>query len=138
MKTFELPTGEIVLIDDRDYGLVDRYKWHMGQNGYVMRGKGVSLHRQIMGSNGDLQVDHKNKNRLDNRRGNLKWSTATDNCANRDMPRTVNHDIKSRGVTRKGNRFQASIKRNGKSTYLGLFTSESEASQAYQRAGGIA
>lgn len=139
MKTFELPTGELVLIDDQDYDLVERYKWHMGQNGYVMRGKGVSLHRQIMGENGDFQVDHRNKNRLDNRRSNLSWKTPSDNCANRDMPRRVHHDITSRGVTRiKSGKFQASIKRNGISRYLGLFDTEKEASIAYLEAGGIA
>lgn len=85
-----LPSGEFVLVDADIAEKMARYCWHMGNSGYarakVKPGKHVILHRFIMGdppSNG-LMVDHINRDRLDNRRANLRWVTATENARNQD------------------------------------------------------
>jgi hypothetical protein len=41
------------------------------------------MHRELIACPDDLQVDHINRDRLDNRRENLRIVTAVENCANR-------------------------------------------------------
>jgi hypothetical protein len=73
------------LVDDEDYETVSTHRWYLGRNGYVMRGHTVYLHREILGLvNGDgRQGDHKNNDRLDNRRSNLRAGTNALNQQNR-------------------------------------------------------
>lgn len=82
------------LIDDEDAHLAQR-PWFLHSAGYVCanvtvaRGKRrqVLLHREVMGLEvGDpLQVDHKDGNKLDNRRSNLRVGTAGENMQNRHV-----------------------------------------------------
>lgn len=83
----------LVLVDDADALLFRSRKWHVTKAGYVMaNGKMVNyvkapsiyLHRLIMGCEpGDgTEVDHKNRNPLDNRRVNLRLTTHAENMQN--------------------------------------------------------
>lgn len=81
---------KVTLIDQSDYGWASKYKWFQKWNEYVFRwgtrsdGKKymILLHREIMGES-DLDVDHKNRNKLDNRKENLRFATRSQNLANR-------------------------------------------------------
>jgi len=71
--------GHSVLIDDSDAELVDTYRWHINDKGYAVwrgfvEGKKVTvrMHRLIMGTPDNMDTDHINRNRLDNRRVNLR------------------------------------------------------------------
>src|SRR4051794_21678720 len=76
-------SGEVVghaLLDDRDFLAVCEWNWHLTHQGYAYRefrieGKRhkVFLHRFILVLTSDdkIQVDHKNRNRLDCQRSNL-------------------------------------------------------------------
>jgi len=74
-----------VLIDEADYTVLSKYKWHY-RNGYAARRThtiSIYMHRELMACPEDRQVDHINRDRLDNRRDNLRIVTPTENCANR-------------------------------------------------------
>ena len=43
----------------------------------------VRMHRFLLGAAGDLDIDHINRNRLDNRRANLRHCTRGENLLNR-------------------------------------------------------
>lgn len=69
------------LTSERDYTWLNRWRWCMSSTGYVVRSKMVAghqhsiyMHRQILGlKHGDKrQGEHKNRNRLDCRRSNLR------------------------------------------------------------------
>ena len=85
--------GQFALVDDADYQELSQYKWYLSNKNYVMRneykGKGkntvVRLHRQIINAEKDQQVDHINRNPLDNRRCNLRIATASENSVNRGV-----------------------------------------------------
>ena len=64
------------LIDDADARLAD-FTWRLGRTGYAVRwrdGGTIYLHREVLGlERGDgLEADHVNRDRLDNRRANLR------------------------------------------------------------------
>lgn len=70
----------IVLLDDNDYDRVKGYKWSISKSGYVRRTErqgsktvNYKLHREILGlDKGCGIVDHRNRNKLDNRKSNLR------------------------------------------------------------------
>lgn len=82
--------GKKVLVDDEDEPIFDQYKWHISDSGYVVwRGKKdgekqtIRLHRLIAKPTNGLVVDHINRNKLDNRRSNLRCVTQAVNLQNR-------------------------------------------------------
>lgn len=50
----------------------------------ITKGK-ISMHQQIMGTEQGKCIDHINRNKLDNRRGNLRFVTKSQNNLNRDI-----------------------------------------------------
>ncbi len=75
-------------------------------------------------------MDHINGNKTDNRIQNLRECTPRENDSNRK----VHREGKLVGCSKVGNRYQAQIRINGRSVYLGTFNTEKEASDKYQDA----
>lgn len=90
MKRIPLTFGFEALVDDADYELVSKIKWlyhppgNGGKTGYARMSKkpGVMMHRLITSAPKGVQVDHTNRDGLDNRRDNLRLCNATQNKAN--------------------------------------------------------
>jgi hypothetical protein len=81
------------------------------------------------------QIDHKNRNRSDNRWANLRDATPSQNCANRLPARNIVGGG-YRGVLKVGNRYQAHISFRDeagkkKRLHLGMFASADDAHQAH-------
>lgn len=79
-------------------------------------------------------VDHKNRDKLDNRRTNLRLSTKTDNEGNKIKRRT--HAGKRthsayKGVTKSRDRWRAIITYDKKTYNIGTFATQEEAAEAY-------
>lgn len=137
--------GKFALVDDKDYEVLAQYKWHLS-NGYAVRrgNKPTSMHRAIMQPPSDLQVDHINGDRLDNRRCNLRLCTGGQNKRNRhalvanktgaNQRRTPGKTSQYKGVAnaREGKRrWRAAIGYQSKTLNLGYFMTEIEAAKAY-------
>jgi hypothetical protein len=94
--------------------------------------KAVSVHSTVISSFVGLvvglDIDHINNKRDDNRLTNLQQITRRENCTKDAINKTG-----FTGVQKvPSGKFQACIKIKGKSTYLGLFLTPEEASEAYQ------
>ena len=80
----------------------------------------------------NMQIDHVNGDRSDNRICNLRLATHEENCRN-SKPRKHNKSgIK--GVKRRGNKWYARIKVNNKEIWLGSHDTPEEAKQAHDTA----
>ena len=79
------------IIDIEDIDLIKDFKWHLNSQGYVettSNKKNILLHQLLMnriGIKDGLVVDHINRNRLDNRRCNLRLITLQQNAINRSI-----------------------------------------------------
>ena len=83
-KQIELTQGLFALVDNKLYDWLNQWKWHAyarGHTYYVARNQynnktrtHVSMHRLISGlsRNDGKEVDHVNRNGLDNRKSNLR------------------------------------------------------------------
>lgn len=81
-----------------------------------------------MGAASGQAVDHKNGNKLDNRRANLRFATQRQNTWNRAPKRHTRTGLK--GVKVKRDRFEAVIQK----TYIGTFATAHDAARAYDAA----
>jgi hypothetical protein len=144
MKTVIAIHGEEILVDDEDFEMVIKYRWHISSKGYATcsvklpNGKyGVQrMHRMILGlDHGDpRQGDHRDRSKkLDNRRQNLRICTRSQNQMNRGKPSGFRNPMK--GVTRtRSGRWMAQITMQRKHHYLGTFSTAEEAHAEYRKA----
>jgi hypothetical protein len=76
-------------------------------------------------------VDHVNGNGLDNRRGNLRLATKSQNAQNRRKVNGTTSQYKGTTWDKHSNKWKAQIRHNGKLIHLGLFDTEADAHRAY-------
>jgi hypothetical protein len=135
------------LVDDQDYERLAAFRWHLSQRGYVVRNLARidgrrpsprSMHRDVLGlepgDSAGLQADHRNHDKLDNQRVNLRLTTPSGNGANRRGP-----DLQSqtglRGVSyhRQSGKWHAVATLNGRRHSLRYFDTPEEAAEAAAR-----
>lgn len=75
-------------------------------------------------------IDHKNRNKKDNRIDNLRPATRSLNMFNRDV--FSNNTSGSRGVSLRDGRWRARIQHQGVSKFLGNYDTKEEAVRAYE------
>lgn len=73
MKKIKLTQGKYAIVDDADFDNLNKVKWFFDGN-YAARKspKKVYMHRLINNTPKDMETDHINRNKLDNRRSNLR------------------------------------------------------------------
>lgn len=131
------------VVDAADAERVNRWRWNLAPSGYAQRGgffggkqRNFLLHRQLLGlipCDGSL-VDHINRDKLDNRRANLRLVTAAQNSQNRSS--LAGSTSKFVGVwwDKARNRWCAQLRRGDKAIWIGRFESEEEAGTAVMQA----
>lgn len=144
MKTIPLTRGLVAIVDDDDYESLSRLKWcacGRAQNEYAVRAitcKGVKnlsriqfMHRAIMNPPLDMQVDHINGNKLDNRRTNLRLCTPAENSRNQARPKNNTSGFKGVSWNRREQKWKAVIGVGGKRIGGGSYHTKEEAARAY-------
>lgn len=139
-------SGMFALIDACDESRVASRKWYLfvprADNPalmYALCGKRKNhrpelLHRFILDSPEGFDIDHRNHNGLDCRRGNMRLaSRGLNNANNRRKPGVSGY----RGVyfkpEKKANPWLARLKSNNKYHHLGYYRTREEAARAYDK-----
>lgn len=150
MKRIELTRGQYTIIDDCDYEMVSKFKWHVINDrtgfyaGRCEKIKGTRkvrhflMHREMLSAPKGIQVDHVNGDRLDNRRENLRLCNNRQNARNQRKRKGCRSKYK--GVYRVyvavngQENWCANICLKDRRLYLGYFKTQKEAALAYNEA----
>lgn len=146
MKEIQLTKGKIAIVDDEDYEWLNEWKWFYDSYGYARRGqynkktkniKSIRMHRTIIDAKDGELVDHINRDRLDNRKSNLRICDWSLNSRNRKISK--NNTSGYRGVyfddsSRVIKKWKVIIRLNNKRIYIGRFKTKTEAAKAYNDA----
>lgn len=130
-----LSKGAFALVDSEDYEYLTQWRWHLHIGGYAVRKDGrvsnrdktIYMHKEINKTPDGMVTDHINRNRLDNRRENLRTVSYSGNGLNKTCKylsqsgyRHV-YFVKKRANNPKP--YEAKIKRGGITKTLGYFES---------------
>jgi hypothetical protein len=131
MKEIPLTQGKVAIVDDCDYERLSRFQWHYTPHGAIRKTrarKTVLMHKAILSG----EISHKDRNKLNNCRDNLRVSTRSQQGAGRK--RQSNNSSGFKGVHSADGKWKAQIGVNGQKVYLGRFDDKREAARAYNRA----
>lgn len=140
----KLTRGRHAKVDADDFYKLSGHKWLVSKSRkrfYAARnirkedGKRtiIRMHKVILKAPKGFEIDHINRNTLDNRKKNLRIVTHSQNMKNYG---SIGGTSKYKGVSfrRKRKKWTAQLFTNGKQTFIGDFNSEIDAAVAYDKA----
>jgi len=147
----ELTQGQSTQVSPEDYDFLSGFKWyaqrrttsHAPVSYYAMRiagRKGQLMHRTILARMlgrelvSTEQVDHIDRDPLNNRRENLRLATASENLRNQSKHKDNTSGFKGVSFHKPMQKWQAQIAVNHKQIYLGCFDTAAAAAAAYDTA----
>jgi len=113
---------------------IEKYLWHRTNSGYAaarITNRIIMMHRFIMSEPPEGEVDHINRNRLDNRRDNLRIVSRAQNANNTGLRNTNTSGYKGVSWSKAARKWEAYITHERKKYYLGVFDSIEDARDAY-------
>jgi hypothetical protein len=146
MKRIPLTQGKFALVDDEDYESLSRHKWYYcraahARTGYAYRMLGprvgriqVRMHGVLLSAPPGMQIDHRNRDGLDNRRSNLRLVTSTGQILNRGLNKNNTSGVKGVTWDRSKAKWAARIGVRYRTRHLGYFEDKCDAIQARRSA----
>lgn len=140
MQLIPLTQGKFAMVDDQDYPLVSKFKWHAHfdkYNWYAARKVNnghIRLHNFLMEPPQGVFIDHKDRNGLNCQRANLRICTHQQNSINKRIYKSNKSGFKGVSWRPKLKKWIAQARLNKSVQYLGLFESARDAALAYDRA----
>ena len=127
------------VVDAADAAWANQWRWSLDGDGYAVRSERrnghcqtIRLNRELLGlKRGDLrQGDHRDRDRLNNRRSNLRGLPDTKNAQN--VSSFHGSASQYRGVywDKRKRKWRAQVNVDSRTTNLGYFTDEREAAEA--------
>ncbi len=141
-----LTRGREAIIDAADVPLVEGRSWylHSGGVGHICAATKVCIapglydialmHRVVVAAPDEADVDHKDRDRLNNRRSNLRLATNQQNSWNQGVNTRNTSGFKGVSWHSRDMGYQASIRVSGRQVTLGLFPDAAAAARAYDAA----
>ena len=123
-------TNEEFYFDLEDYDKIKDCCWSKGKNGYAIAnidGKNKTMHGVLCEFK---NVDHKNRNRLDNRKENLRKATTTQQAQNRGLQSNNTSGVVGIYYRKERNAWFAQITVNGKTKTIKYSHNKEEAIRA--------
>lgn len=119
-----------IVVDDCDIHLLEKFAFGFTDSGYPITqsyDKTYYLHKMIIATK--LKVDHKDGNKCNAKRDNLRVATNSQNAYNRG--KTLYNTSGYKGVSKNRNLWSAKIKVDKKAIYIGSFVTKGEAAFKY-------
>lgn len=134
-RTIPLSQNCVALVDAADYAKVAPFNWFFSSSGYAVRntrdGSATLMHRLILDAPDGCDVDHINRDKLDNRRANLRLVSRSHNVMNTDLRCSNTSGYKGVSWSRVSGKWEARIRRDERQIYLGLYPTAEDAARAY-------
>ena len=122
-------------IDLEDVKKCKERKWCMNDQQYVLSNAGekrVKLHHFVFGN--DMEVDHINRDTLDNRKENLRYCTRSQNHCNKRIQNNNTSGYKGVVFAKHVKKWKARVYDKGRQICVGHFDTKKEAALAYNEA----
>ena len=136
MQCYKVPLtkGQFALISKEDKGKIEGIRWYCLSSGYAKNDNVGSMHQVILPPEKGMHIDHKNLNKLDNRRENLRQCLLCQNRYNYAAHRnSASSMYKGVSWNKKRKRWVVYIAYKGRDYNLGRFQSEDDAARAYNK-----
>lgn len=150
MKKIPLTKGKFAIVDDEDYPYLSRFDWYANKKKdieYAITGiymnkvtTQIPLHYFLTKRRQGYVIVHKNRNCLDNRKSNLLMVRAcishhrTKKYKMRSDNRTgIRSKYKGLCWDKRNKKWQVSIMKDKKRTYVGIFKEEKKGAEAYNK-----
>jgi hypothetical protein len=139
MKTIIVFSGEKTSVSDEHFDFLSQFDWSLASKGYPVRHIGGNqyqrMHDDVLEQSGivvpvGMDVDHEDRNPLNNQRYNLRVVTRGKNNFNRGIFRNNTSGQTGVKFSEHHNKWQAQIGVNGCRIHLGLFVTYEEAVSA--------
>lgn len=138
--------GKFATVDDIDYEFLMEWNWyfdgdyavrHSHKSEGSIKRRTILMHRvvlsQKLGHSDFEETDHKNQNKIDNQRSNLRPASSMQNKRNTKV-RQGSSKFKGVNWHKSHKKWQVQIRFEGKLKHLGHFTDEIKAAKAYNKA----
>lgn len=140
MREIKLGEKAVALADDCDYDRLSHHRWWLSSHGYAVtdvKGRRVRMHRLVLGAGDGEMVDHINRDRLDNRRENLRVTDRSGNASSRGPNRSRVGQCPFKGVYFNAGKWEAKARVGEKQYYIGRYKTPEAAALAYNIAAMI-
>lgn len=139
-----LTKGFVAVIDAADVPLISAWSWraiattdgsvYAGRTGWCpieMKKVVIRLHRFLVDADDDLVVDHRDGDTLNDRRGNLREATSSQNSCNQRRNSRNTSGFKDVCREQSTGKWRARIRFESRRVSLGLFDTPEQAHDAY-------
>jgi hypothetical protein len=131
--------GKCALVDDDMYETLSKHNWWCNSDGYAIRieykngryYRQIFMHKEVLSVEKGFQVDHINRNIIDNRRSNLRPATPSQNQVNRVALSHNTSGFKGVSLDKEANKWRAYVIKDGVQMNLGFYESKEDAAKAY-------
>lgn len=130
-KLIPLTQGKFAMVDNEDFDKLKHINWFY-ENGYADSSKHGKMHRLINKTPKHMYTDHINRDRLDNRKINLRSCTIQQNSFNSGVIKGSSSKYKGVSWCKKTNKWIMAISK-GREYYSGYYGCEIEAAKAYDK-----
>lgn len=133
-------TNKYMLVDDEDFEWFNQFSIILRGGGYAARlfyingkQKTLLIHREIMNAERNQLVDHKNQNKLDNRKSNLRFCSRSTNAMNCKVHKHNTSGYKGVSYMKSIKKYRAYIVLKDKQINLGCYSNKTDAAKAYDK-----
>lgn len=125
--------GVSFIFDINDYEEVIKHTWYLSKRGYIatsVKRRATPMHKVLLGDTTGFDVDHISRDKLDNRRNNLRLCTHQENSFNQKKRNTNTTGFMGVSFMKHVGRYEAYVHFNGKKYHMGLHNNAFDAAVA--------